>query len=153
MFFVQKMAPLKTDFGKNFKIDKNPINTSYVRILAKLDHFCPFFSIYTIQFGRPQVLLNGKTDSDFFRMLQKIWFDTINRYNWRFVGILDLFYLIVISVEIIYWIISSTILLNLLGLSLNLLGISTLDEVMLRVTAFCKLQTVEYNIGKSLRGR
>ena len=40
--FWPKNAPLKADFGKNFKIYKNAINASYVRILAQLDDFCPF---------------------------------------------------------------------------------------------------------------
>ena len=43
--FWPKYGPLKADFGKNFKIYKNPKNASYVRILAQLNHFWPFYAI------------------------------------------------------------------------------------------------------------
>ena len=49
-FFWPKYGPLEADFGKNFKIYKNPINAAYVRILAQLDHFCPFLGHF-VHFG------------------------------------------------------------------------------------------------------
>jgi hypothetical protein len=45
------MTPPKVDFGKNFKIHKNPINGLYVIILAKLGHFLEILCHFSYFFG------------------------------------------------------------------------------------------------------
>ncbi len=50
MFFAQKNCSPKADFDKNYKIDKNAINGSYMKISAKLDHFRQFYAIL-VNFG------------------------------------------------------------------------------------------------------
>ena len=48
VFLPKKWLPLKGRFLQKFNIDKNPINESYVRILAELDHFWHFFGHFSI---------------------------------------------------------------------------------------------------------